>query len=444
MSSSNKVYWSEGLFIRPQHFQRQDRHVEWLVEQRVCNLVPYGWGITHLLLDKDLLGLGKIALLELDGVLPDGTPISIPGDADPPPVLQVPTDAKGEKVFLALSFGHVAGVLERYHKAQQTVTDRYSATPSESIVEILRPSLRLLLGREERGDYATLAIGTIKEVLSSGKVELERTHIAPTLRCDTDQQLVGYVKEVAGLLRNRGEMMAGSAVSSGHSGISEVKDLMWLQVINRYEPLFFHFQDLDRLHPERLYSTCLQLAGELATFASDEKRPIGFPRYDHNNLRGSFFPVMEELRKLLSFIVDPNVFQIPLEYHGPGRGVGLYIAPMRELSGQINLRDLVARADFYLGVKTDLSAEIMHHEFPQQVKVGPVESIDRMVNVNLGGVKILFTQVPRQIPYHNGYTYYAMQQESRHWQDLVHSNGLAIHLGEKYKDVQLELWAVKR
>lgn len=444
MSQKSKVLWTEGLFVRPQHFQKQDDYHETLLERRVGDLVPYGWGVTKLVLDEDLLGQGKIGILELDAVLPDGTPIRVPKDAEISSLLEPSSDIKNQRVYLALPLRNVSQAMNRYVRMQQHVPDAYSTHGSEADVDFLKPSLKLILEGEDRSDYATLAVCRIREVTATGKVELDGAHIPPTLNCEANRHLAGYVKEVAGLLRNRGESMAGSAVSSGHSGVAEVKDLMWLQVVNRFEPLFLHLQDLDKLHPERLFSYCIQLAGEIATFATDEKRPIEFPAYNHNNLRESFHTVMEELRKLLSVVLDPNVFQIPLEYKGPGRGVGLYIAPMRELSGHVNMRDLVEAADFYLGIKVDLPAEIMHHEFPQQVKIGPVESIERMVNVNLGGVKIGFTQVPRQIPFHNGFTYYALQQGSRHWQELAYSNGLAIYLGEKYQDVQLELWAVKR
>ena len=40
MSWDNKVVWSEGMFLRPQHFQQQDRYVEKLVRSRVAELAP--------------------------------------------------------------------------------------------------------------------------------------------------------------------------------------------------------------------------------------------------------------------------------------------------------------------------------------------------------------------------------------------------------------------
>src|ERR1700760_2991806 len=42
MSWDNKVIWSEGLFLRPQHLQQNDRYVEKLVRSRSAGLRGYG------------------------------------------------------------------------------------------------------------------------------------------------------------------------------------------------------------------------------------------------------------------------------------------------------------------------------------------------------------------------------------------------------------------
>ena len=62
MSDKNRVVWSEGLFLRPQHFQQQDRHFEALVEGRAGTLRADSWGFTELELERDLLAIGKVAV----------------------------------------------------------------------------------------------------------------------------------------------------------------------------------------------------------------------------------------------------------------------------------------------------------------------------------------------------------------------------------------------
>ncbi len=85
MSWKNKVVSSEGLFLRPQHFQRR-RYLESCVEGRTGTLQAYSWGLTELTIDRDQLGIGKFAVATAKGVFPDGTPFDIPEDAPPIPL----------------------------------------------------------------------------------------------------------------------------------------------------------------------------------------------------------------------------------------------------------------------------------------------------------------------------------------------------------------------
>ena len=55
MSAHNRVVWSEGLFLQPQHFQQQDRYFERYVETRCQALVPYSWGFTEVEFERDFL-----------------------------------------------------------------------------------------------------------------------------------------------------------------------------------------------------------------------------------------------------------------------------------------------------------------------------------------------------------------------------------------------------
>ena len=54
MSDSNRVIWSEGLFLRPQHFQQQERFLEAYIEGRTAALHTNSWGFTELELERDL------------------------------------------------------------------------------------------------------------------------------------------------------------------------------------------------------------------------------------------------------------------------------------------------------------------------------------------------------------------------------------------------------
>ncbi len=89
MSAHNRVVWSEGLFLQPQHFQQQDRYFERYVETRCQALVPHSWGFTEIEFERDFLKIGKIGLRRLAGVFPDGTPFRMPDDDPLPPPIDI-------------------------------------------------------------------------------------------------------------------------------------------------------------------------------------------------------------------------------------------------------------------------------------------------------------------------------------------------------------------
>src|SRR5262245_52920969 len=111
MSEHNRVIWSEGLFLQPQHFQQQDRYFERYVETRCQSLNSHSWGFTEIDLERDLLAIGKFALRRAAGVFPDGTPFRMPEDEPLPEPIDIGADVRDQILFLAVPLRR-AGELE--------------------------------------------------------------------------------------------------------------------------------------------------------------------------------------------------------------------------------------------------------------------------------------------------------------------------------------------
>jgi type VI secretion system protein ImpJ len=77
MTWHNKVIWTEGMFLQPQHFQQHDRFLARQAHLRFSITQPYGWGFMSLSLDAASLTLGKIAIAGAHGVLPDGARVKV-------------------------------------------------------------------------------------------------------------------------------------------------------------------------------------------------------------------------------------------------------------------------------------------------------------------------------------------------------------------------------
>ena len=443
MSWDNKVIWSEGLFLRPQHFQQSDRYFEKLIRSRVASLCPYPWGITELRLNRDMLSLGKFAIQEARGILEDGTPFSIPDEADHPVPLDVAENTRNSIVYLALP-GYQPGAPEsaasdavesaaRFATHEQEIGDSSTVSRATAGIEIGKLRLRLVPEGADRAGLICLGLARITEIRADKQIILDETFIPSTLDCAAAKNLAGFVAEIQGLLHHRGEALGGRVADSGTKGVAEIADFMLLQVVNRWEPLFAHLVAAQHVHPESFYRAALQLAGELATFTAPGKRPPAFPLYRHEDLAATFAPLMRAIRQSLSAVLEQTAIPIPLREAKYGVRVGV-----------INDKTLITTASFVLSVKANIEIELLRRSYPAQVKIGPVENIRELVNSALPGIGLRPLPVaPRQIPYHVGVVYFELDRASPYWKAMQTSGGLALHIAGDFPGLEMEMWAIR-
>jgi type VI secretion system protein ImpJ len=122
--------------------------------------------------------------------------------------------------------------------------------------------------------------------------------------------LSAFLREMEGLLHQRGEALGGRVTAGGRSATAEVADYLMLQAINRYEPVAGHLAAAGAIHPEDLYCFAAALAGELATYTLPSKRPSPLERYRHDNLRTTFDPLFNAVRSVLSAVLEQNAVSI--------------------------------------------------------------------------------------------------------------------------------------
>jgi type VI secretion system protein ImpJ len=447
MGWNNKVIWSEGMFLRTQHFQQAGRYVEALVRGRVDGLRPHAWGLTGLVINRDLLKTGYFGVSSCQGVLPDGTPFSVPDEADHPPALKLPGDARNVLVYLTLPVRQPGG-REVAPTAAGDMVLRFGATEYEAIDENLgsdasvrlkvgRLALRYALETSDRGGSVGIGLARIVEVETNGNVKLDEGYIPPVLQCRASTPLAGFLTELQGLFGHRVDALAhlisGITASSGKAA-GEIADFLLLATVNRYAPLFTHYAALADIHPEDFFALAVSAAGELATFANVKtRRPPVFPVYRHEDLQRTFAPVMKELRDSLSVIIDPRAFRIDLQDKRNGFRAGV-----------IRDRSLLTGAAFVLAVKAQMSPEDLRRLLPEHIKIGSAETIRELVANALRGIRLTPLQVaPRQIPYQSGTTYFELDRTGEYWAQLSKSAGLVIHLAGDFPNVEMECWAIR-
>jgi type VI secretion system protein ImpJ len=444
MSQHNRVVWAEGLFLRPQHFQQAERYFERLMSQRLESLVPYGAGFTRLQIDQELLKIGKVGLSAAEGVFPDGTPFNIPVEADTPEAFDVPGDVKERLVLLTLPLKR-AGMAElafersgdaslvRYIAADHEIRDAVLEMENSAQLKVGRLNVRLQLEGEASSAHTALGMVRVVEKRADGRVILDDAYVPPCLDCRVSARLYDHVKEIHGLLRHRIQALAERVSSPGAKGVAEVADFLLLQLCNRFEPLLAHLLTRSSLHPELFYRECLALAGEISTYARRDRSAIGFATYRQDDLQHSFAPVIEEIRRGLTAVIEQNAVAIPVMDRG--RGV---------FAGTVPDVELLRSAVFVLAVGANVPPESLRQHFPTQVKIGPPERIRDLVVSHLPGIQTAPLPVaPRQIPYHAGYSYFELDRKSDYWKALEASRVIAMHVAGDFPGLSLELWAIR-
>ena len=444
MTWHNKVMWTEGMFLQPQHFQQQDRYVTQLVDARINQGLAHAWGFSALQLDEAALLQGKVALTAARGVLPDGQPFAIPGHDAAPPALDIAPDVRDELVLLAVALAR-PGVAEsdvedrspsmppRFHALDIDLADSHAASLRQAPIQIGRLNLRLMLARDANEGFTHLGLMRVVERRPDGRVVLDTQYTPPTLHVAGNALLEACLREVHGMVNQRAEALAARLAQPGRAGVGEIADFVFLQTLNRLSPLLQHWQRLPLLHPEPLYALLLQVAGELSTFR-ERKRPPDYPAYQHADPAPAFRAVMADLRQSLSMVLEQTA--IPIELQERRHGVRVAIIPDVDLQRQ---------ATFVLAVNAQMPSEALRTRFPSQVKIAPAERLGELVQSALPGIAVRAMPVaPRQIPYHGGFSYFELETRgSDLWRQLERSAGLAMLVSGDFPGIEFEFWAIR-
>jgi type VI secretion system protein ImpJ len=464
MTWHNKVVWTQGMFLQPHHFQQEGRHRQHALNARVDALSPYGWGFAELRVDEARLALGQVLVEHARGVMPDGTPFSIPDVDVAPPPMDVPADVHDERIVLAVTMDRegvaemafdansdddALGVNANVNAGAGTTArngerPRYAVTDDQvrdavgddtELVEIQTARLCLHLLREKDLPQGMAALGVVKvlEKRSDQQLVLDRGYVPPQVRIDATPHLASVTTLLHGHVRQRAQLLVSMIGQLSH-GVSELADFLTLQALNRYEPVLRQLAAAPNVHPRELHTTLLMLAGDLATLASSTRRLADQPLYHHPDPRMAFDPLVAVLREMLNVEVMHKALQIKLE----PRKYGVHVAVVPDPT-------LPRSAGFVLAVAAQLPGEQVRTRFPAQSCLAPAAMLGKLVNNNLPGIKLRVLPVaPRQLPFHAGHHYFELDNAGELWQQFQDSGSLALHVGGDFPGLEMQLWAIRK
>jgi type VI secretion system protein ImpJ len=445
VEKSQKVVWSEGMFLTPHHFQQWDRYYESLLSDRLQSLSLYSWGIQKLDIDPDSLSNGNFTLLSFQGILPDGMVIIAPEEDILPesrPIGQAFSPSFDHlDIFLGIPVERSGAVncqlddtavtrLPRFKVEYLKVPD-YNTGDNIREVTVVRKNLKIFLSGETTADYQSIKIAELLRT-PAGNFALRENYIPPALKISASPFLTKLSRGLLEVLFAKSASLAGIQRSALEGGGVDVAKFMILHTVNAHIPLLAHFVQDGRVHPEALYLVLAKMAGALTTFSPDFQAKE-LPSYSHLDLSKTFRELDLKIRGMIEGLTPNEYVLIPLE-----------TSRQNVWTGKITDEKLLTTSQFYLTVSGILGEDAIRESVPRRLKAGAPAELDLIVSTAMPGVRLYFTpKPPATLPVKKGYQYFRLEKSGEFWNSIVKSRAVSFYVPADLGGLKLELIANK-
>lgn len=448
MSSVNfsPVAWSDGMLIEVQHFQQLERHLRHQAQLRTGQTFSHGWGFSQLEVDEDAVGLGRLGLRKAVGVFPDGTPFALPQHDPLPQPLDTSAAQAGDLACLAvqsvmsdgpeMAFG-TTEVSSRYLAVDADVVDAgVGLDPLGSArrltMQVGKLRTRLCWRSQLRTDEVALAFAKVSGRTNNQVVSLSSQFIPPLLDCRVHPNLVSLISELRSVLQVRLAGMPGLKALSSGGGVADLIETMLRQAMAEYRMRLAQLDAFSPLPPAMLYHELVSLLGRLSVLPGVEDELISQDlAYRHDDLQSSFEPLSLHLRRALARVIETPI--VPLRFEDRGDQVHLCM-----VDPQWKLQKMV------FAVSASLPAEQLRKLLPQQAKLGPVEQIQKLVDLQLPGARLIpLAHPPRVVPYYSRSVYFEVESADPYWGQIFTGSAMAFRIVGDFPDLNFEAWGLR-
>lgn len=447
MEPLRPVFWGQGMFLQPHHFQQQDWYHDARLRHFFQLFLPYCWGVKSLTLNEPALQTFLFELDQCEVVTWDGTILRFRGDTRPSNAKVEPRSFEREldpggrplSVYLGLKrlqleetnlrqHGEMngdgngnagGGEHRRYFLEEAEAPDLYASGDPPSSLQYLVHEAHILFDvpTSRAQDYELVKIAEISRSPDGKGGLLSKRYIPPAVTVRSDPVLETLTKEIRDLLtakaqeisqyrRRRGEQMA-------ELGTRDLGYLLMTQTLNRYVPLFHHHLEGGEAHPYTLYALLRQLVGELSSF-SETVSVLGaregdeaIPPYRHDQLWPCFDLATRRVKELLNELTTAPIGDILLKYDG------------EFFTAALDQKFFTGDNRYYLAIKTDLKPSEMFALLQEVGKITSREEMPKIRHSYLSGLTIEPLETPPQeLVMRAHYRYFAIDQKSPHWQQI--------------------------
>ena len=463
MEALRPIFWFQGLFLQPQHFQALERRNETRLWETLQSCRPYPWGIRELAVNAEALLNDQFVLSACRAVFPDGTSVTYPGGAECVPRI-IDRDALGTErptsVYVGIRFwdehgGNVtilppdaspAQAQTRYmaHHEPEQQPDLYVQNAPAGNVHRMSPVLRIFLEHDaaQMAGYAVLEIARL--VRRGDRIILLDAFVPPLLRTGASAALGGLLRDIRDMVTFRATQLQDYKIH----GEQRAKDfdpaylifLLSLQTINRYVQSLMHLTETGDVPPWEAYGVLRQFIGELSVFAKDlsptgqrgDGRQVLLP-YDHKNLYQCFLNARDLIQQLIARLGTSIEFLIRLE--------------PKDMLLQADLPERIFKNynQYWLIVQTeDDDGERIVDEVLRVAKLSAPLKMSAILVRAISGIGLTHCAMPPSgLPKKAGSYYFLIDKTGPYWAEVEESRAVCLFWESKPENVDVHLAVVR-
>ena len=460
MKSLKPIYWHQGLFLQPQHFQLTDIFAQALSRPFMDAVLPYGWGIREIDIQTSALARGTGHVNALSAIFQDGTYVQFPGNAvirsrsfeedwtyrDRPLTLYAGLRRFQENTSNVTVIPHLdaEGGETRFVTLPdpEEVRDLYGTGP-DALVKTLYFNIRLFWDSEiHRLEHYNL-IPVAQVLWDGGAIKVSPTFVPPSLSLSASRNLSGLAQEIrnecASRARQLEEFKAPGESRGEGSETGSLTYLLALRTLNRYVPLLYQYTESAPLHPWMLYGVLRQMVGELSTF-SDRVNLLGesdvfpepLPPYTHEDIWGCLTRAQTVLFTLLNDLtIGPDLL-------------------VRFIPGEDGFDAILSqsffspRTRYYLAIRAEEEPESVLSSFLDTAKVGTPTLMASLTRRALPGVELSpMSGPPPGLPRRLNTQYFRVETRDRVWDSIRQEEAIQVFWPNAPTGTTIDLIGVK-
>ncbi len=456
------IFWHQGLFLQPQHFQLCDLYTKSLFTPLYKYVAPSLWGVVALdILESSLLNhifeikSGEFLFNDMTHCIIDDNACIKPRSfekswEDGGKTFKVYIGIKkwsdqSENVSIVQNLNNLNDESSRFVSLAEPeeIPDMYQNGPE---AQIKRMSYHIKIFWETEldqiSDYLFFPIAELMK--KQDEIILSKKFIHPCVSMSSSKTLYGIIREIKDQIVSKCHQLEAvkrdKSIHTSEFGSRDMIFILVLRSLNRYVPLLAHYTETEHMHPWVVYGMLRQIVGELSSF-SQEVSANGelsdgstlLSKYDHKKLFTCFDTIQKLITTLLEEITAGPDYIIPLNYDGT------YFTA--EMTPQV--LDLHNR--FYIVVSSEGEREFIIESFQNIAKLSSRESLPLLIAQSLSGVKFNYLATPPQeLPRKTGAIYFQIDHNSKQWINVIEKNNIAIYWDTAPEDIKLELIVIKR